>query len=172
MTFAPRLRDGDRWPGLSLHRGMHRRFFAIAVVSAFALPAAAQERSPPERQTLLDLAYTLGESHALRQACAGESDYFWRDRMVQMTETEAADAAFDGRMTQAFNSGFATRSTEFPFCSPASKRAEQAVARKGQGLAGRLSSITHVVRDLGSDAPAGESDTGGPDSVAGTPAPR
>lgn len=155
---------------------MHRRVFAIAVLSAFALPAVApavaQERAPPERQTLLDLAYTLGESHALRQACSGEDDQFWRDRMVRLTDTEAADAAFDGRLKQQFNSGFATRQTEFPACSPASKRAEQAVARKGQGLANRLSAITRVVRDLGSDAATGESDTPDPDSVAGTPAPR
>lgn len=151
---------------------MHRRVFAIAMFSAFALPAGAQERPPPERQTLLDLAYALGESHALRQACEGEGDQFWRDRMVRLTDTEAADAAFDGRLKQQFNSGFATRQTEFPSCSPASKRAEQAVARKGQALAGRLSSITRVVRDLGSDAPAEESDTAGPDSVAAPPAPR
>lgn len=155
---------------------MHRRVFAIAVLSAFALPAAApaiaQERAPPERQTLLDLAYALGESHALRQACEGDGDQFWRERMVRMTETEAADAAFDGRMKQAFNSGFATRQTEFPSCSPASKAAEQTVARKGQALASRLSTLTRVVRDLGSDAPAGQSDDDGPDSVARTPAPR
>lgn len=151
---------------------MHRRYFAIAVFSAFALPAGAQERPPPERQILLDLAYTLGESHALRQACSGEDDQYWRDRMVRMTDTEAADEAFDGRLKQQFNAGFATRQTEFPSCSPASRRAEQAVARKGQALAGRLSSITRVVRDLGSDAPAGESDIADPDSVAGTPAPR
>ncbi len=176
MGFAPRLRAGDSGPSLALHRAMHRRVFAIAVLSAFALPAVgpvvAQERAPPERQTLLDLAYTLGESHALRQACEGEGDMYWRERMVNMSETEAADEAFDGRMKQSFNAGFATRQTEFPSCSPASKKAEQAVARKGQALATRLSSITRVVRDLGSDAPAGESDTSDPDSVARTPAPR
>ena len=176
MAFAPRLRAGDRRAFLALDRLMHRRVFAIAVLSAFALPAVApamaQERAPPERQTLLDLAYTLGESHALRQVCEGEGDQFWRDRMVRMTDTEAADAAFDGRMKQAFNSGFATRQTEFPSCSPASKAAEQAVARKGQGLASRLSTLTRVVRDLGSDGPVGQSDDAGPDSMARIPAPR
>lgn len=175
MAFAPRLRDGDSDPRLPLDRAMQRRAFFIAVLSVFALPAVgpavAQERAPPERQTLLDLAYALGESHALRQACSGEDDMYWRDRMVGMAETEAADEAFDGRLKQSFNAGFATRQTEFPSCSPASKKAEQAVARKGQALATRLSSVTRVVRDLGSDAPPGESDNTGPDSVARTPAP-
>ncbi|MDP1631299.1 MAG: TIGR02301 family protein [Caulobacter sp.] len=151
---------------------MFRRLLAIALFSAFALPAVAQERAPPERQTLMDLAFALGESHALRQTCSGDDDQYWRDRMMRMADTEAADAAFDGRMKQAFNSGFATRRTEFPVCGPASRRAEQVAARKGQALANRLSTITHVVRDLGSDAPAEESDDNLPDSVAAPASPR
>lgn len=152
---------------------MQRRVFALALISVFAVPAMAQERPPAERQTLIDLAYALGESHALRQACAGEGDQYWRDRMVQMTETEASDAAFNGRLTQAFNSGFATRQTEFPSCSPASKRAELVVARKGQSLASQLSAITRTVVNTGPvDPDAEESDTAGPDSVAKGTAPR
>jgi len=152
---------------------MHRRLFALALISAFAAPAIAQERPPAERQTLIDLAYALGESHALRQACAGDGDQYWRDRMMQMTETEASDAAFSGRLTPAFNSGFATRQTEFPSCTPASKRAELVVARKGQSLASQLSAITRTVVNTGPmDPEAAESDTAGPDSVAKDPAPR
>lgn len=152
---------------------MHRRLFALALIAVFAAPAMAQEREPAERQTLIDLAYALGESHALRQACAGEGDQYWRDRMMQVTETEASDAAFNGRLTQAFNSGFATRQTEFPSCSPASKRAELMVARKGQSLATQLSTITRVVRDAGPEGEAeAKSDTRDPDSMADRPAPR
>lgn len=151
---------------------LHRRYFAFAVLGLLASPALSQERAPPERQTLLDLAYTLGESHALRQVCAGEGDQFWRDRMVRLTETEAADAAFDGRLKQAFNSGFATRQTEFPSCGPASRKAEAAVAAKGQNLAAQLSQVTRVVRNMGSDTPTPESDGAAPDSVANTGTPR
>lgn len=152
---------------------MHRRLLTLALIAAFAAPALAQEREPAERQTLIDLAYALGESHALRQACAGEGDQYWRDRMMQVTETEASDAAFNGRLTQAFNSGFATRQTEFPSCSPASKRAELMVARKGQSLSAQLSTIKRVVRGVGpEDAGAADSDTRDPDSVANEVAPR
>ncbi|ATQ41299.1 TIGR02301 family protein [Caulobacter mirabilis] len=149
---------------------MHRRL-AILVLTATlaAAPALAQERPPAERQTLTDLAYALGESHALRQACAGDGDQYWRERMMRMTETEAADAGFSSRLTQAFNAGYATRQSEFPDCGPASKRAEQAVARKGQALAGRLSSITRVIRNTG---PAESLPEGvDPDSVAEAPTP-
>lgn len=152
---------------------MHRRLFALALLGTLASPAIAQERPPNERQTLVDLAYAIGESHALRQACSGEGDQYWRDRMVRMSDTEAADAAFSSRLTQAFNSGFATRQTEFPSCSPASKRAEQAVARKGQSLASQLSSITRVVHGVGPmDPNASDSESTDPDSVAKTPSPR
>ena len=152
---------------------MHRRLATVVLIAAFAAPAVAQEREPSERQTLIDLAYALGESHALRQACAGDGDQYWRDRMMQVTETEAADAAFNGRLTQAFNSGFATRQTEFPTCTPASKRAELMVARKGQSLSMQLSTVTRVVRGVGPEGEGGaKSETGGPDSVADAPAPR
>lgn len=153
--------------------GMHRRLLPLVLIAAFAAPALAQEREPAERQTLIDLAYALGESHALRQACAGDGDQYWRDRMMQVTETEASDTAFNGRLTQAFNSGFATRQTEFPSCSPASKRAELMVARKGQSLSAQLSTIKRVVRGVGPDgAGAADSDTRDPDSMADEVAPR
>ena len=152
---------------------MQRRLLALALIIAVAAPAMAQEREPAERQTLIDLAYALGESHALRQACAGEGDQYWRERMMQVTDTEAADAAFNGRLTQAFNSGFATRQIEFPSCSPASKRAELMVARKGQSLSVQLSTITRVVRGVGPEGEAaGKSDGRDPDSMADDLSPR
>lgn len=115
--------------------------------------AWAQERSPVERQTLVDLAYTLGRSHALRQVCAGPGDQYWREKMMQVSQTEAPDADFDARLKNAFNSGFASGQTEFPTCTTDSRKAEAAAAQKGQSLASQLSSITHPVPRLGSDDP-------------------
>lgn len=100
--------------------------------------ARAQDRAPVERQTLLDLAFTLGESHALRQVCEGGGDQYWRSRMVRLTEVEKADQAFDAQLRDKFNVGFAARQGEFTGCDEASRQAEQAVARKGQGLAAKL----------------------------------
>jgi uncharacterized protein (TIGR02301 family) len=152
---------------------MLRYLFALALSGLLASPVLAQDRPPPERQTLLDLAYALGESHALRQVCSGDGDQFWRDRMMRVKETEAADVAFSSRMTQSFNAGFATRQSQFQSCGPASKRAEQAVARKGQALAGRLGSITRVIRNTGLVEQASEeSENADPDSVADDGAPR
>ena len=111
---------------------------AVALLSG-AGPALAQDRGPAERQTLLDLAFTLGESHALRQVCEGGGDQYWRSRMVRLTEVEKADQAFDAQLRDKFNTGFAARQGEFPDCDDASRLAEQSIARKGQALAAKLS---------------------------------
>lgn len=120
--------------------GMSRPFLIGVALAAFVvMPVLAQERDAKDRQRLLDLAYTLGESHALRQACQGESDQYWRSRMVRLTEVEQADQAFDAQMRERFNTGFASRRSEYPTCDDASRKAEQQVSRKGQSQAQKLS---------------------------------
>lgn len=119
----------------------------VALLSALvAAPVLAQERDARERQRLLDLAYALGESHALRQACEGESDQYWRARMVRLTEVEQADQAFDVQLRERFNTGFAARRSEYPTCDDASRKAEQQAARRGQALAQRLSQSVRQAR--------------------------
>lgn len=145
--------------------GMSRLFLigvaqvALVLSALVATPGLAQERDARERQRLLDLAYTLGESHALRQACQGESDQYWRSRMVRMTEVEQADQAFDARMRERFNTGFASRRSEYPICDDASRKAEQQVSRKGQSQAQKLSQSVRQAQRA-------------PDSVADGEAPR
>ena len=126
---------------------MRARPYAAAALMLSLLAAAgtahAQERTPPQRQTIIDLAYALGESHALRQACEGAYDQFWRDRMMNMTDAEAPDATLDRRMKEAFNSGFASRRAEFPACSRESRLAEVAAARRGEALAQRMGAVAY-----------------------------
>ena len=135
---------------------------AVLFIACMATAAVAQERAPDERQRLLDLAYTLGESHALRQTCEGLNDQFWRSRMVRLTEVEQAEQAFDAQLRERFNTGFAARQGEFPLCDAASRKAEQQSARKGQALALKLSQSMRVVH-------RGET---APDSMAEVAAPR
>ena len=108
------------------------------VVAAFASPAVAQDRTPTQRQTLTDLAYVLGESHALRQACLGPLDQFWRGRMLRMVDAEAPDPAFNTRLHNAFNAGFSSAQAQYPTCGADSRRAEAAAAGHGQALAAGL----------------------------------
>lgn len=131
---------------------------AVALLAVLA-PAAggAQDRGPVERQKLLDLAFAIGESHALRQLCQGAGDQYWRARMMRLTEVEKADHAFDAQLRDRFNTGFAAGQGQFPQCDEASREAEQAAARRGQALAASLS------RSMRTRTP---DDQASPDSVA------
>ena len=128
-------------------------------------PALAQDRAPAERQVLVDLAYVLGESHALRQACRGEADQFWRGRMIRLVELEAPDESLDRRLRNAFNTGFSTAHAQHAECTPQSRMEAARAAAKGQELAVRLSkailpaSAANLVEDS-------------PDPIADGPPPR
>jgi uncharacterized protein (TIGR02301 family) len=127
---------------------------ALVAWSFLSPMASAQDRGAGERQRLLDLAYALGESHALRQACQGEGDQYWRARMVRLTEVEQADQAFDVQLRERFNTGFAARHSEYPVCDDASRAAELQAARKGQALARKLSQSMRTVQPVAPDSVA------------------
>lgn len=131
-----------------------KRVLPVLAALLLVSPALAQERPPPERQSLVDLAYAIGESHALRQVCSGDGDQYWRERMAELINTEAADADFEARLKQAFNSGFAARVPQFPSCGPDSRKAELAVARKGEAIAKGLAASVRTVQRMGPDDPA------------------
>jgi uncharacterized protein (TIGR02301 family) len=135
---------------------------AIAFVLVAAGSAPAQDRTPALRQTLVDLAYVLGESHALRQACEGAGDQFWRTRMIRMTDVEAPDETLDARLKESFNTGYASRQGEFPSCTPASRQAEASAAIHGRDLAAKLARATVPVAH----------ETLDPDAIADDAAPR
>jgi len=111
--------------------------FVVALLAAPA-PTLAQDRPPAQRQALTDLAYVLGESHALRQACLGPLDQFWRGRMLRMVDAEAPDPAFNTRLNNAFNAGFSSAQAQYPSCGADSRKAEAAAAARGQALAASL----------------------------------
>jgi uncharacterized protein (TIGR02301 family) len=120
----------------------------VALAAAVLLsPAAsvAQDRSPADRQTLVQLAYVLGESHALRQACVSASDQFWRNRMRTLEGAEQPDAPFDRRLQDSFNDGFLAGRANFPHCTQKARDDAAAIAAKGQSLVESLS--TGVAQD-------------------------
>jgi uncharacterized protein (TIGR02301 family) len=140
MTLASCARRDDKSRESFLNTAMRRLMLTLAF-AAVACPALAQDRSPALRQSLVDLAYVLGESHALRQACAGPEDQYWRTRMMNLVSNEKPDTALDGRLKESFNTGFASRQSEFHTCSPASRRAELAAANHGLDISKRLAKV-------------------------------
>lgn len=103
--------------------------------------AALVSRPPEERQTLIDLAYVLGEAHALRQVCSGAVDQTWRARMNRMMELEHPDDALGRRLVDAFNAGFMTRQAERPTCDAGAQGAERATAVRGKALSEKLAGL-------------------------------
>jgi uncharacterized protein (TIGR02301 family) len=99
-------------------------------------------RSPQARDTLVQLAYDLGEAHALHRLCAGPNDATWYTRMQQLQAQEAADDSFRRRLVESFNAGFGAGSSQFPACTPQSRAAERAVAARGAALAQKLAADT------------------------------
>jgi uncharacterized protein (TIGR02301 family) len=100
--------------------------------------AQSLRRSPQAREALVQLAYDLGEAHALHRLCAGPSDATWYARMQQLQAQEPADESFRRRLVESFNGGFSAGASEYPVCTPASRAAERAVAARGAALARQL----------------------------------
>jgi uncharacterized protein (TIGR02301 family) len=114
------------------------RSAVVAAVLLLALPAFAQERSPAERQALVQLARVIGESHAIRQACEGAEDQFWRGRMQGLLDQEAADQGLKTRLSLAFNDGFHAGQALYPKCTDAARAEARKIAASGQALAEKL----------------------------------
>jgi len=134
----------------------------LAAAVLVAGPALAQERPRDQRQRLLELAYALGESHALRQACEGEDDQYWRARMARLIQVERPGQGLEAQLEERFNAGFDARRGAYPACDEATRKAEAQAARHGRALALNLAQSTILVRR---EDPA-------PDSVAEGEAPR
>ena len=108
--------------------------------------AAVAEPAPPvrtaaERQVLTDLAFVLGQAHALHRVCAGPTDDTWRGRMAKLLQVEAAGDALKARLTDSFNAGFTSKDAQAKDCAAAST-AEASVAKHGAELSRKLSSPT------------------------------
>jgi uncharacterized protein (TIGR02301 family) len=144
IAFSPSLMCGKAMPVEAMRASRMRaalKLFVVAgVLLACAAPAVAQERSPADRQTLVALAYALGQSHALRQVCTGASDYYWRRRMQHLVAAEQPDGPFNRRLADSFNDGFVASRQAFPTCNAAAKAEAEAVAAKGGELAMDLNS--------------------------------
>jgi uncharacterized protein (TIGR02301 family) len=110
------------------------RLMAAALLAFGPGAALAQDRTPAQRQTLTDLAYVIGQSHGLRQACEGPSDQMWRSWMSRLLETEAPDAAFDRRLRDSFNTGFYAAQARFADCNDANRAEALRVAERGRAL--------------------------------------
>ena len=113
----------------------------VLLVLGSPMTADAQDalrRPGADRQVVVQLAYTLGEAHALHRLCTGPGDATWYARMQRLEAQEAADAAARAQLVESFNAGFAARQAQFVACGRRSRTTERAVAQRGAALARRL----------------------------------
>ncbi len=101
---------------------------------------AAPERSPAQREILADLAYVLGQAHALRTLCEGEGEQVWRARMARMVELENPDDAFREQLYDGFNTGFLGAQAAHTRCDARARAAVADVAARGRDLSRSLAS--------------------------------
>lgn len=114
------------------------RLLPLVLALSIVAPVSAQERDPDLRQALVDLARTMGETHALRQACEGREDRRWRTRMTDLIDQEQPDEALAKRLMDSFNAGATAGRVAHPDCSDATREAQLQAAERGYELAARL----------------------------------
>ena len=78
--------------------------------------AVAAVPAPTLRPELSELAYALGEAHALRQACRGKADGRWRARMTGVLDREKPAKEQRLQLIARFNAGFAAAGAAHPAC--------------------------------------------------------
>lgn len=102
----------------------------IALLLALLLAEPA-----PSRPGLADLAYALGEAHALRQGCRGRSDGYWRGRMSAVIDLEQPGREQKLQLVERFNTGFAAARTAHPTCNVESRATLSDVLARAASLA-------------------------------------
>lgn len=115
----------------------HRLLLLALIAGAGSALAGSPVRTADQRQTLADLAYALGQAHALHRVCAGPADDTWRGRMAKLLEVEAPAEVLKAQLTESFNAGYSAEDGRAKDCKAAAGL-EADVARRGRDLARRL----------------------------------
>lgn len=119
---------------------------ALAACLCFTalLPAHAQQgqsfvRDQDYFRDVIGLSEVLGKAHAVRIACNGRNDQYWRSYMQRLLDLEAAyGGGLRTSMANAFNAGYSTTEAQFPTCTQDAVEAEKGYAIDGQTYANRL----------------------------------
>jgi uncharacterized protein (TIGR02301 family) len=124
--------------------------FAVATA---ATPAVAQEGDYGARQrSLVSLAQIFGELHHVRRTCDPDREAdVWRNRMKRLIDLE--EPSFDVReqMVGAFNDGYVSAQTRFPYCDRDAEDYAAARAYAGEALVSNLTAPLYAA-EQGEDA--------------------
>lgn len=112
----------------------------VLLVLIAAAPALAQEGDYGARQRgLVSLAQIFGELHHIRRTCDPDREAdIWRNRMKSLIDLE--EPSFDVReqMVAAFNDGYVSAQSRFPYCDRGAEDYAAARAYAGEALVSNL----------------------------------
>lgn len=112
----------------------------VLLVLIAAAPALAQEGDYGARQRgLVSLAQIFGELHHIRRTCDPDREAdIWRNRMKRLIDFE--EPSFDVReqMVAAFNDGYVSAQSRFPYCDRGAEDYAAARAYAGEALVSNL----------------------------------
>ncbi|MEM7330110.1 MAG: TIGR02301 family protein [Pseudomonadota bacterium] len=103
--------------------------------------ASGQSRVPSQDyyRDVTALAEVLGKSHAIRVACNGRNDQYWRSYMLRLLELEAPyQGGLRRSLVNGFNAGFSWGSDLHPICDANAASAEKTYAAEGRDISARL----------------------------------
>ena len=118
---------------------MLQKMLSVLAVSALLLPASAQVRTQEYLRDLVQLSNVLGGAHAIRVACNGRNDQYWRGHMMNLLNLEAPDRSqLRSSMVDAFNRAYQVESARHPTCDSDAVAAEAAYSTQGREISDRL----------------------------------
>ncbi len=106
-----------------------------------ALQANSQSlvRSQDYFRDVITLSETLGKAHAVRVACNGRNDQYWRSYMQRLLELEAPyQGSLRRSMVNGFNAGFSWGNGLHEVCDSQAVSAEKIYAAEGRDLSARM----------------------------------
>ncbi len=110
---------------------------AIAMM-AFAPASDAANRGPGSRsyeRNILKLSQVLGAIHHLREVCNANEGQLWRQKMVELLETEAPNPQRRAHLVQRFNQGYRSHQLTYTTCTKKAKKRVKRFIKEGASLA-------------------------------------
>lgn len=116
----------------------------LTIALALAPSSAAQSGDLPTRdqdylRDAVRLSGVLGSAHGIRYVCNGQSDQYWRERMINMLDLEAPQRGpLRSAMVDTFNEHFQDTLRLYRVCDSETVAAEAEYARAGREIADRM----------------------------------
>lgn len=112
-------------------------FISTCVVSA----ASAANRGPGTRyyeRNLRRLSQVLGAIHHLREVCNANEGQLWRQKMVELLETEAPSPRRRALLVQHFNQGYRGQQLTYRTCTKKAGAKALRFVKEGASLADKI----------------------------------